>query len=75
MLSHVVTRFDTSGPIRPSVRVRPPTRRTFLNFLSKGQESQEQRVTICRLEEECARCEERARMAEKTAEEKVKPQQ
>lgn len=37
----------------------------------KGRESQEQQVTIARLEESCARCEERAEMAEKTAEKKV----
>lgn len=37
----------------------------------KGRESQEQQVTIARLEESCARCEERAEVAEKTAEEKV----
>lgn len=49
---------------------RPP--RTS-NSRSQGRESQEQRVTIRRLEEDCARCEERAQVAEKTAEQKARP--
>ncbi|CAM9925227.1 unnamed protein product, partial [Ectocarpus sp. 4 AP-2014] len=36
----------------------------------QGRESQEQQVMIARLEESCASCEERAEMAEKTAEDK-----